>query len=437
VANVETEQFGLYRFGLRFREPAVEREFVRWYVGTATSFSRLALVASYLGWIFAWAGSAFGLPRTAAPMAPWILGVIFPLLALALAWTWFPGRAMLLVSAFANCIAGVVAVHLSFSIIRLPEASSLSVVIIAFFAFTIFRLPPLVAAAAVAVYFAAHQVHVIHGYRVGDIDAAHAWLDSVMPWVAFAIGVLVCCVQSRNSRESYRQERVIGEQARVIARERERSEDLLRNMLPSPIANRLKSSDAVVADHFAGVTVLFADIVNFTELSTRMSPRRIVEVLDHVFTRFDEITAARGAEKIKTVGDAYMAVAGAPEIRADHVEVVADLALDLRDEISSLGADLRIPLTCRIGIASGPAVAGVIGRSRFAYDLWGHTVNMAARMESHSEAGRILVTAAVHNRLRATHLLEATDARKVKGVGTVPGWYLEARRESMAGPIAS
>jgi adenylate cyclase len=163
----------------------------------------------------------------------------------------------------------------------------------------------------------------------------------------------------------------------------------------------------------------------------------VVEVLDHVFKTFDAMTAARGAEKVKTVGDAYMAVAGVPEPRADHIEVIADLALDLRDEIASLATQLRLPLTYRIGIATGPGVAGVIGRSRLAYDLWGHTVNMAARMEANGTGGRVLVTASVRNRLNGTHLLEAAEPLAVKGVGIVRAWHLEGRRPMSVEPEAT
>ena len=437
MAKFGSRDLGLTRLGLRFGDRVVEQEFRRWYVVSAVTFSRVALIASFMGWVFAWAGSSFGVPGTAAPLAAWIFGVVTPLLTVAFVWTWFPGRSMLIASALSNCIAGLIAVHLCFSIIHVPEASSLAVVVVAFFAFTIFRLPPVLAGGVVAVYFAVHQAEVIHLFAIGHIDKTHAWVNSVMPWVAYSIGILVCCVQARLSRESYRQERIINEQTQIIDQERKRSERLLHNMLPSPIVYRLRDSDDVVADHFEDATVLFVDIVNFTELATRMSPRRVVEVLDHVFTTFDRLTAARGAEKIKTVGDAYMAVAGVPEPRADHVEVIADLALDLRDEIASLAAQLRLPLTYRIGIASGPVVAGVIGRSRLAYDLWGHTVNMAARMEAHSTGGQILVTASVRNRLNGSHLLEGTDPLTVKGVGVVRVWHLVGRRSEHAGDEAT
>jgi adenylate cyclase len=216
--------------------------------------------------------------------------------------------------------------------------------------------------------------------------------------------------------------------------ERARSHDLLLNVLPQAIIDRLNAGEGLIADRYDDVAVVFSDFVGFTEISGRLPVAILVASLNALYSAFDGASAALGVEKIKTIGDAYMAVAGVPETRPDHVEVIADLALDLRDAVISLAAQLRIPLTCRIGIANGPVVAGVIGRSRFAYDLWGHTVNIAARMEKHSAPGRILVTTSVQDRLRGSHVLEAADPLEVKGVGAVRGWYLEGRREPVAEP---
>jgi class 3 adenylate cyclase len=156
-------------------------------------------------------------------------------------------------------------------------------------------------------------------------------------------------------------------------------------------------------------------------------PRELVALLNEVFSRFDALSAARGAEKIKTIGDAYMAVAGVPEPRADHVATMADLALDMRNALAGLQEQTGVAVQCRFGLATGPAVAGVIGQKRFAYDLWGNTVNMAARMESHGVAGRIQVTAAVRERLAATHAFEPRGRIDIMGAGAMETWLLEGR----------
>jgi class 3 adenylate cyclase len=302
------------------------------------------------------------------------------------------------------------------------------VIIFAFFAFTIFRLPPGIAAPAVGSYVALHQVLVLRSYHDGTLATSEVWINSAIPWVAFLTGLLVCCVLMRLSRDAFRRERVIEEQQHLIAAERERSEALLHNMLPDRVAEQLKTSDEPIADFFPEVTVLFADIVGFTEMASAVPPRRLVALLNEVFSRFDALTAARGAEKIKTIGDAYMAVAGVPEPCADHAETIADLALDMRGALGGIEERTGVAIRCRFGLATGPAVAGVIGQQRFAYDLWGNTVNMAARMESHGVAGRIQVTAAARDRLDGTHVLEPRGRIDIKGVGALETYFLEARR---------
>jgi adenylate cyclase len=210
-------------------------------------------------------------------------------------------------------------------------------------------------------------------------------------------------------------------------REHERSERLLLNVLPAPVASRLKRNDQVIADRFAEATVLFADIVDFTPLSASLPPEELVKLLDEVFTGFDRLADSYRLEKIKTIGDSYMVAGGVPMPRPDHCEAVAAMALDmLRDcEGRAVGSQrLRI----RIGIATGPVVAGVIGRRKFIYDLWGDTVNAASRMESHGVPGSIQVTAPVYEKLRTRYEFEPRGTIQVKGMGPTATWLLLSRR---------
>ena len=174
--------------------------------------------------------------------------------------------------------------------------------------------------------------------------------------------------------------------------ERARSEKLLLNVLPAPIAKRLKGGEITIADHFGGVSVLFADIVGFTPLSQRLSTTELVNLLNTVFSMFDRLAAENGLEKIKTIGDAYMVVSGVPEPRSDHAAVLGRMALAMRDALAALPEAQRGDLKIRIGLHSGPVVAGIIGEQKFAYDLWGDTVNTASRMESHGEPGKVHVS---------------------------------------------
>jgi class 3 adenylate cyclase len=216
----------------------------------------------------------------------------------------------------------------------------------------------------------------------------------------------------------------------VRARERAqaRSERLLLNVLPAPVAARLKREEGVIADAHGAVTVLFADIVGFTPLAGRLSPSDVVALLDRVFARWDALAARHGVEKIKTIGDAYMAAAGIPIPRDDHVEAIAEMALDMRPEAQLCADELDLPFEVRIGIDTGPVVAGVIGRSKFIYDLWGDTVNTASRMESHAPPGAIQVTERVQERLRVSYELDARGPIDVKGKGTVSTYLLMGRR---------
>jgi PAS domain S-box-containing protein len=206
--------------------------------------------------------------------------------------------------------------------------------------------------------------------------------------------------------------------------QQEQSEKLLLNILPKPIAERLKAKQSTIADSFADVSVLFADIVGFTELSARMSPTELVKRLNVIFSHFDQLAEKYGVEKIKTIGDAYMVVGGLPMPRDDHAEAIAQMALGMQAKIAKLCADTGEKLAIRVGINSGPVVAGVIGVSKFTYDLWGDTVNVAARMEATGFAGRIQVTDVTYELLKDKYLFERRGVIPVKGKGNMMTYWL-------------
>ena len=213
--------------------------------------------------------------------------------------------------------------------------------------------------------------------------------------------------------------------------EKEKSERLLRNILPSEIAFRLKHETDSIADHFADVTVLFADIVGFTKFSSCVSPLELVKLLNRIFSTFDLLAEKHGLEKIKTIGDAYMVVGGLPTPRADHVEAVAEMALDMQREIAQFNAEMGESFSIRIGINTGPVVAGVIGIKKFIYDLWGDTVNTASRMESHGIPGCIQVTQVTYERLRDNYLLEDRGVIQVKGKGEMNTYLLIDKKSTI------
>ncbi|HWB88555.1 MAG TPA: adenylate/guanylate cyclase domain-containing protein [Acidimicrobiia bacterium] len=210
--------------------------------------------------------------------------------------------------------------------------------------------------------------------------------------------------------------------------EQAKSEGLLLNILPRSIADRLKASTQPIADQMSSASILFADVVDFTPLAERLPPDEVVGILDHLFSHFDGLVERYGLEKIKTIGDSYMAAAGVPTPRPDHARALALMALDMletmhdNDHIGHLGLELRV------GINSGPVVAGIIGRKRFSYDLWGDAVNTASRMESQGTPGRIQITRATYELLGDDFICELRGSIPVKGKGDVETWYLTGRR---------
>jgi adenylate cyclase len=211
---------------------------------------------------------------------------------------------------------------------------------------------------------------------------------------------------------------------REIDAQRDRYRQLLVRILPQSIADRLQGGETTIADRFETSTVLFADVVGFTPASAHHTPEEVLAFLDRVFAAFDKLVDRHGAEKIKTIGDAYMVASGVPTARADHAARVADLALDMLASVRSIEPLEGATLDVRIGISSGPVVAGIIGNRRFSYDLWGDTVNVAARMEVYSEPGRIQVSEEAHRCLADGYALKPRGEVDIKGLGPVLTWYL-------------
>lgn len=211
---------------------------------------------------------------------------------------------------------------------------------------------------------------------------------------------------------------------RGLALEQQKSERLLLNVLPATIAQRLKAGERPLADRFEDVAVLFADLVGFTAISEQLTPEQVVEMLDGLFSEFDAMAERRQLEKIKTVGDAYMVVAGLPEPRSDAAEAVLEMAVEMQRLVAAYGTPVGSELRLRIGIDIGPVVAGVIGERKFTYDLWGDTVNTASRMESHGIPGQIQVTPRAYERLRDRYHFESREPLEIKGKGKMAPFLL-------------
>ena len=218
------------------------------------------------------------------------------------------------------------------------------------------------------------------------------------------------------------------EMVEALRIEKERSEQLLLNILPKAIVSRLHSGETVIADQLSNVTILFADLIGFTKLSSQITATDLIGFLNGLFSEFDRLVLKFGVEKIKTIGDAYMVVGGLPEPRADHAHAVADMALAMIATVDRKDRQLSFPLQLRIGIHSGDVVAGVIGTHKFAYDIWGDAVNIASRMESHSLPNRIQVSAATHLLIHERFRLEPHGIVDIKGKGPMETFMLFGRR---------
>lgn len=220
------------------------------------------------------------------------------------------------------------------------------------------------------------------------------------------------------------------EMMREISDAKERNEALLLSILPKPVVDRINDGASMVADHISEATILFADLVDFTPFSAGMPPEDVVGFLNLIFSEFDRLADRFGAEKIKTIGDAYMVAVGIPEPRDDHAEACARLALAMQESLETIKVQTGAPVRLRIGLHSGPAIAGVIGERKFAYDVWGSTVNIASRMESHGLPDRIHVSRTVARRLDGKFMLSPRGPVEIKGAGLMETYFLDAEGES-------
>jgi adenylate cyclase len=266
----------------------------------------------------------------------------------------------------------------------------------------------------------------VAGQILGPISTLPQWFTSTMLGLNVAVGgsivfVLIATFLGQRDRAM-----------EALAREQERSERLLLNVLPKEIAPRLKAGESPIADTYEHATVLFADIVGSTMLAERLDAKQLVELLNAVFSRFDLLAETYGVEKIRTIGDNYMCVAGVPRRRPDHAQVMARMALGIREYLDELHAAGEDRIDFRIGLNSGPCVGGVIGLRKFVFDIWGDSVNTASRMESHSEPGRIHLSEATYELIRDEFDCEPRGTIEVKGKGPMRTWFLVGERHAFA-----
>ncbi len=411
----------------RFAEPALERAFrvdnlepLRRFLSFSVALASLTFLAFSVHDALvvpqvrdrAWA-IRFGVFGPASALAFWLINSTY-LLSL--------GQAMMLVY-------GVCA---SFVVLYIGAiAGGSGYFLYTSFAVAFVTLGPFVARLSVAAQLA-YTLATLVMYAVLDHFIAHSPLQVSLSISSTllslgGIGALVAYRLERQARQSFLQRRLIDEQVEALAAEKARAEELLLNVLPASIAERLKRGQRPIADGFAKVSVLFADIVGFTKMSERVTPVELVDRLNRIFSSFDDLADKLKLEKIKTIGDAYMVAGGLHSHEYDHAQMIAEMALGMQRRASQFGVEFGEQLSIRIGIHTGPVVAGVIGKRKFIYDVWGDTVNTASRMESHSEPGMIHVTDETRGLLKEMYELTPRGEISVKGKGVMRTWFLVGR----------
>jgi adenylate cyclase len=420
----------LDRFSGRFVDRAIEAEFAKDSAGPTRRFLRVSIVLSGVVFLAYGVHDALVVPAEARNTAWAIRYAVFPP-AIALALLAVRSTDVMRWHQSVMLLYGMAA-SLVVMTIGAISAPAPAFYIYTSYALVFMTLGPLIAKMNVTTQIA-YTLLSIAAYNVLDTLIAQSsgailFSFNTSMLALGGIGALTARLIEQQARQSFLQRRLIAEQVELLDEEKGKTDALLLNILPSRIAERLKHGDEAVADAFGDVTVLFADIVGFTALAERLAASDLVERLNEIFSAFDDLADEHGLEKIKTIGDSYMAVGGLPVASADHTQAVADMALGMQRAIAEISEASGENLRLRIGIHTGPVVAGVIGKRKFAYDVWGDTVNTASRMESRALDGTIQVSEPVYERLKDAFVLESRGPIEVKGKGSMPAWSLKARR---------
>lgn len=405
---------------LRFADPEAERAFRLTYFQRNLLNLRLAHVLAVLIWaVFGILAQSIVENRVADAVIRF--GILIPAVLLSLVFTYTVAYPRV----WEQVTVGILLVNAFVWISQLALSSDVRVdwiyvpmLLLLQFGFTFLRLPfvpATITGVIVVLYYTVATLLFSNGPAVHLLFADFFLITGVM------VGMAAAYTLEWQTRLLFLSER-------QLEGERQRSESLLLNVLPRPIAERLKArpsgDEKIIADGHEEATILFIDLVGFTDQAARATPQEIVSTLDYLFTQFDALADLWGLEKIKTVGDAYMAVAGVPAPRTDHADAAAAMALAALDVVREVRWPSGEGIQVRIGLASGPAVAGVIGRRKFAYDLWGDTVNLASRLESHGEPGRIHVSEATYELIKDRYVFSESHIVELRGKGSIRTRFL-------------
>ena len=424
---MQGNRFAKHPIFLNFKNPALEEEFKRFHY---TETRLLIRIANHFGVITLVGNTA--LTYFIAPQYFWSIFYLFniftPFYFLGLYVTskdkytgydqWVASMAFFVISTLMMSWLSLISDKHSASYILLQEFGCL------FVCFYVGRLRFVFAVITSLVFMGVYQGYLL----VAVADRGHFIVLTYAAWLLEAVACYGGFIQEGMSRTVFTQQKVISEQREKLNREYQRSESLLHNILPHSIAKRLKGEQSVIADHFDSITVLFADIVDFTVLSERLSPTELVNFLNRIFSIFDDLAGQYRLEKIKTIGDAYMVAGGLPAPRSNHLESMADFSLEMQRQLARFNMEYDEDVDLRVGMHTGPAVAGVIGVKKFVYDIWGDTVNTASRMESQGIAGEIQVSENTYILLQDKYVFKERGVIDIKGKGKMRTYLLQRKK---------
>jgi adenylate cyclase len=425
---MENSDFEQYPIILNFKDKSFEREFSIFYELETRLFIRVGIILSLISWVTHTVLIYFFVSQHFSLLAPVILGCTLPFIFIVYA-TYkdtFVGHYQWM-AAFANCVAGIL------MIFWIPYVGGkysdhfilIGLIAVMFVGFYILRLRMIHSFIASLVFMTIFQGYLIF---ISELNLAQIMFLSYVTWTMEGFACFGGYVQESTNRRLYIQQITIKKQQEKIQLEHERAENLLLNILPSSIAERLKFGETVIADKFENISVLFADIVGFTRLSEKLSPEKLVQLLNKIFSIFDSLTEKYGLEKIKTIGDAYMVAGGLPIPQDNHGEAIADFALEMQQELACFNEKTSQAFDIRVGIHVGSAVAGVIGTKKFVYDIWGDTINTASRMESHGIPGQIHVSEQTFELLRDKYFFVERGIIDVKSKGKMRTFLLKRKK---------
>jgi len=411
-----------HSFSLFFKDKKLEKEFRESYDKSVRIPLRYGMIISILSWCSAIPLIYFIIPHKFSSLAPLTLLVIGSFFGFILAATYIERfkKSYHFIGASSNAWAGLYAIYFCS---RFPGGESLILpvlIFIIFFGWYMIRLRWVAGFIAALTYVIAYNVYIL---SYAGLEESQVMLFSFVAWITLVFALLAGRVAEHKSRLTWIQGKTIREQNETIANEKEASENILRNMLPTFIVDQLKENPGVIANSHDDVSVLFADLAGFTRLASDLHPDEVVDILNQIFSKFDTLSEKHNLEKIKTLGDGYM-VAGGLSKQDDHLKRISRLSLDMIEFMDKDPDINRLELKIRIGVHVGPVVAGVIGMRRYTYDLWGDTVNLASRLESQGEAGKIAVSESVADRLSKDFNFEKRDLIHIKGKGDMQTYFL-------------